>query len=73
MKRLVLTGNAIRLGTLRVSAKRFLLVLSKDPVLRYQVGTKKTKISRYQIFWFVNLEQDASALNALFTHVIVYK
>ncbi len=25
------------------------LVLSKDPVLRYQVGTKKMKTSRYQV------------------------
>ncbi len=25
------------------------LVLSKDPVLRYQVGTKKVKTSRYQV------------------------
>ncbi len=26
------------------------IVLSKDPVLRYQVGTKKMKKSRYQVF-----------------------
>ncbi len=26
------------------------LVLSEDPVLRYQVGTKKMKTSRYQMF-----------------------
>ncbi len=26
-----------------------LLVLSKDPVLRYQVGTKKMKTSRYHV------------------------
>ncbi len=26
------------------------VVLSKDPVLRYQVGTKKMKTSRYQVF-----------------------
>ncbi len=25
------------------------LVLSEDPVLRYQVGTKKIKTSRYQV------------------------
>ncbi len=25
-------------------------MLSKDPVLRYQVGTKKIKTSRYQVF-----------------------
>ncbi len=25
------------------------VVLSKDPVLRYQVGTKKMKTSRYQV------------------------
>ncbi len=25
------------------------LVLSKDPVLQYQVGTKKMKTSRYQV------------------------
>ncbi len=28
----------------------YTLVLSKDPVLRYQVGTKKIKTSRYQVF-----------------------
>ncbi len=27
-----------------------LVVLSEDPVLRYQVGTKKMKTSRYQMF-----------------------
>ncbi len=27
----------------------FQLVLSKDPVLRYHVGTKKMKTSRYQV------------------------
>ncbi len=27
------------------------IVLSKDPVLRYQVGTKKMKTSRYQVFF----------------------
>ncbi len=27
-----------------------ILVLSEDPVLRYQVGTKKIKTSRYQMF-----------------------
>ncbi len=27
----------------------FIVVLSKDPVLRYQVGTKKMKTSQYQV------------------------
>ncbi len=37
--------NQLRLRPLLTS----LLVLSKDPVLRYQVGTKKMKTSRYQV------------------------
>ncbi len=45
------------------------LVLSKDPVLRYQVGTKKMKTSRYHVFpstggteYLVKLVLDAYSL-----------